>query len=56
MASSSKIEVLYFADSMGSMNPSDVNRIINLIRQNWTKDIGIHTHDNMGLGYQFCCL
>ena len=50
MASSSKIEVLYFADSMGSMNPSDVNRIINLIRQNWTKDIGIHTHDNMGLG------
>ena len=50
MASSSTIEVLYFADSMGSMYPSDVTRIINLIRQNWDKDIGIHTHDNLGLG------
>ncbi len=50
MASLSSIEVLYFADSMGSMNPSDVTRIIGLIRENWTKDIGIHTHDNMGLG------
>ena len=50
MASSSSIEVLYFADSMGSMKPSDVSRIINLIRQKWDKDIGIHTHDNMGLG------
>ena len=50
MASSSSIEVLYFADSMGSMKPSDVSRIISLIRQNWDKNIGIHTHDNMGLG------
>ncbi len=50
MASSSSIEVLYFADSMGSMKPADVIRIISLIRQKWDKPIGIHTHDNMGLG------
>ena len=43
------LDVLYFADSTGSMNPDNVSRIIKYLRSNWDGDIGIHTHDNMGL-------
>lgn len=48
-ASQSPIEVLYFADSMGSMRPEDTSRIIRVLRQEWQGPLGIHTHDNMGL-------
>ncbi len=43
------VEVLYFADSMGSMTPADTARIIRLLREVWDGPIGVHTHDNMGL-------
>lgn len=43
------IEVLYFADSMGSMSPDDAARIIGWLREEWDGPLGIHTHDNMGL-------
>ncbi len=43
------VEVLYFADSMGSMTPADTSRIIGWLRAHWPGPIGIHTHDNMGL-------
>lgn len=46
------IEVLYFADSMGSMMPEDAARIIGWLREEWDGPIGIHTHDNMGLALQ----
>jgi 4-hydroxy 2-oxovalerate aldolase len=49
MASDWPIEVLYFADSMGSMTPEETIRIISLLRENWEGQLGIHTHDNMGL-------
>ena len=42
------VEVLYFADSMGSMDPDGTSRIISTLRRNWSGPIGIHTHDNMG--------
>ena len=45
----SKPEVIYFADSMGGMKPKNVSRIIDLLKKNWSGNIGIHTHDNMGL-------
>lgn len=44
------LDVLYFADSLGNMESSEVLRIINLIKNYWDKPIGIHTHDNMGKG------
>lgn len=44
------IDVLYFADSMGSMNPEQVSEIIKLFRTEWAGEMGIHTHDNLGLG------
>lgn len=49
MASQSAVEVLYFADSMGSMTPDDTERVVRQIRQRWTGALGIHTHDNMGM-------
>jgi 4-hydroxy 2-oxovalerate aldolase len=48
MAQNSSIEVLYFADSMGSMTPIDTTRVIQELREGWNGAIGIHTHDNMG--------
>lgn len=46
------IEVLYFADSMGSMTPEDTARIVGWLREEWDGPLGIHTHDNMGLALQ----
>lgn len=46
------IEVLYFADSLGSMTPAEAARIVHWMRDAWHGDIGVHTHDNMGLALQ----
>lgn len=48
-ASKYPIDVLYFADSMGSMCPEQTKKIISWLRKYWCGDMGIHTHDNMGL-------
>lgn len=41
------IDILYFADSMGSMNTDKTSFVINNLKKYWHKEIGIHTHDNM---------
>lgn len=51
-ASRYPVDVLYFADSMGSMNPDRCAEIVGWIREGWDGAIGIHTHDNMGLALQ----
>ena len=43
------LDVLYFADSMGSMNPAQTRQIIQWLRSEWQGELGIHTHDNLGL-------
>ncbi|MDT8878315.1 aldolase catalytic domain-containing protein [Halomonas saccharevitans] len=43
------LDALYFADSMGSMNPDQAGQIIQWFRSEWTGSMGIHTHDNLGL-------
>jgi len=45
----SAVDVLYFADSFGNMDPEEVNRITNVFKKNWKGDLGIHTHNNKGL-------
>jgi 4-hydroxy 2-oxovalerate aldolase len=40
------IDVLYFADSFGNMEPDSVISVIENIQKNWNGSIGIHTHDN----------
>jgi 4-hydroxy 2-oxovalerate aldolase len=47
-ASTYPIEVLYFADSMGSLNLNQLKDIIHAFQKGWKGPLGIHTHDNMG--------
>ncbi len=42
------LEVLYFADSLGGLEPSGVANILAQLTTHWTGPTGIHTHDNMG--------
>ncbi|MBV1952502.1 MAG: aldolase catalytic domain-containing protein [Cycloclasticus sp.] len=42
------IDVLYFADSMGSLLPAGIVTIIQAFRRGWSGELGVHTHDNMG--------
>jgi 4-hydroxy 2-oxovalerate aldolase len=48
-ASDFPIDVIYFADSMGSMTPDETARMVSWLREGWQGELGIHTHDNMGL-------
>ena len=43
------VDVLYFADSLGCMNPEDVSFICDKIRKVWREPLGIHAHNNKGL-------
>jgi 4-hydroxy 2-oxovalerate aldolase len=45
-----ELDVLYFADSLGNMDSTEVERIVGAIRKKWTGPLGIHTHNNMGQG------
>ena len=44
------IDVLYFADSLGSMLPKDVAQVYQNIRRFWSGNIGFHSHNNLGQG------
>lgn len=44
------VDVLYFADSLGSMLADDVVRVYDNIRKHWTGDVGFHSHNNLGQG------
>ncbi len=43
-----KVDVLYFADSTGSLNSKNTIKISRLFKKYWEGDLGIHAHDNMG--------
>tara|TARA_Y100000593_G_C4311496_1_gene338605 strand:+ start:1648 stop:3336 length:1689 start_codon:yes stop_codon:yes gene_type:complete len=45
-----KVRALYFADSFGSLLPTRVKEISDIFKETG-KDIGIHTHDNLGLAF-----
>jgi 4-hydroxy 2-oxovalerate aldolase len=49
MFSVSKPDIIYFADSLGNLNSDQASAIVNLIKSNWSGDIGIHAHDNMNM-------
>ncbi|MBX7136634.1 MAG: aldolase catalytic domain-containing protein [Oligoflexia bacterium] len=44
----SALEAIYFADSFGDMRPAQVASVLKLISEEWSGDIGFHSHDNMG--------
>lgn len=43
------LDVLYFADSMGSLSPDQTSAIIQALRRGWHGALGIHTHDNRSM-------
>ena len=43
-----KVDILYFADSLGSLDSKKTNKKKKNIRLFWKGPMGIHTHDNMG--------
>ncbi len=45
--SNTPLDIIYFADSMGSLELDRISEIINTLKINWKKSLGIHTHDNM---------
>ncbi|MBI4184357.1 MAG: aldolase catalytic domain-containing protein [Proteobacteria bacterium] len=44
------VDVLYFGDSLGSMDPPMIAATIAALRRGWAGPVGVHTHNNMGLG------
>lgn len=44
------VDVLYFADSLGSMRAEDVECVYSNLREFWSGDIGFHSHNNLGQG------
>ena len=48
------VDVFYFADSFGNLNPQNIEKICRNIKNNWTKDFGFHAHDNCGFALQNC--
>jgi len=42
------VDVIYFADSLGVMTRSDMEKVYHGLRKSWFRDIGFHAHNNMG--------
>ena len=45
--SNKKVDVLYIADSLGSVKPNQIIKIVKLIKKHWKNELGIHAHDNL---------
>lgn len=48
------VDVLYFADSLGNLEPDSTRRIINTLLSAWSGDLGFHSHDNKGQALVNC--
>lgn len=48
VANDYKLDVLYFADSLGSLDADQTAMIVRTLRLHWKGALGVHTHDNMG--------
>lgn len=46
------VEVLYFADSLGSMDAAEVRRVHSALASGWSGPVGIHAHNNKSLAVQ----
>ena len=46
-----ELDSIYFADSVGCLDPKDVTAIVKLLVNNFKGSVGIHAHDNRGLAF-----
>ena len=44
-----KVDVVYLADSLGSLRPKNISQLTKLFKKYWKGDLGIHAHNNMNL-------
>jgi len=44
-----KIEAIYLADSLGSLRPNSLIKIINKFKKYWKYELGLHAHNNLNL-------
>jgi 4-hydroxy 2-oxovalerate aldolase len=42
-----KPDILYFADSLGSMDENKIKEVLDNLRVYWKGEIGVHAHDNL---------
>lgn len=54
VCSAHPIDILYFADSLGSMVQQDINQTVDALRTHWTGELGFHAHNNMEWGLANC--
>ncbi len=48
------LDVIYLADSFGSMLPDDVKKYLTIVKENFDGCIGFHSHDNLSLAFSNC--
>lgn len=48
------VDVLYFADSLGNLEPESTRRIVKTLLSAWSGDLGFHSHDNKGQALVNC--
>ena len=46
------VDMLYFADSFGSMDFAEVTRVTEAMQAGWPGELGIHTHNNKSMAVQ----
>ena len=52
LSKKNNIDILYFADSTGSLTKDQTLKIVKSFKKNWTGNLGIHAHDNMNLAME----
>ena len=52
IAASGQVEMLYFADSRGSVRPEELFSLYSDVRRIWKAPLGFHAHDNLGLAIE----
>lgn len=51
LAELNNIDRIYFADSLGSMFPNDMDRVVSNLKKEYSGPIGLHAHNNLGLAF-----
>ena len=48
IATENDVDIIYLADSFGSLIPEDIEDIVRFLKESWGGQIGFHAHDNKG--------
>jgi len=48
IATDNDVDIIYLADSFGSLVPDDIVDIVRFLKESWHGQIGFHAHDNKG--------